>query len=57
MAGVGLVGERHPQDGDIIYNRCGDGGDEEQDRCYEEQEGADMMEDACLRHCECLLLI
>jgi hypothetical protein len=50
VADISLVGERHLQDGDVSHNRRRDCGDEEQNRCHEEQEGADMMENARLRH-------
>ncbi len=56
VADIGLVGEHDLQDGHVTNNRCCNGGYEKQNRCYEEQEGADMMEDACLCHCDCVWL-
>lgn len=36
------------QQGDVVDHRSGDGGDEEEDRCCEEQEGADMGDETHL---------
>jgi hypothetical protein len=41
VANVGLVRERHLKDGNVTNNGRRYGGDQEQDRCDEEESGSD----------------
>jgi len=52
MASVGCIGESHLQKANIIHNWRGDGSDEEEDTSGEEEESADMVENASFGHFE-----
>ncbi len=52
VANIRLVGEHDLQDGDVVDDGRRDGGDEQEDGCGKQQEGAHMVEDACLGHSE-----
>lgn len=52
MSDITLVGKHNLQDWDIIDDWRRDGGDQQQNSSCEQEEGADMVEDSCLGHCD-----
>lgn len=48
----GVVGEGDLQEAEVVNDWGGDGGDEEEDGCCKEQEGAHVVEHAGSRHFE-----
>lgn len=49
----GGVGQSDIENGDVVDDWGGDGGDEEEDGGSEQEERADMVEDSGLSHFDC----